>query len=288
MVRNMTKSRIIKITIIILSSILLYHTIAREFTHITSVEGVINADLITMRSAIPGIVTFPSVIAPGTKVNRDTVLYDIINSRYGSAESVTRNSVLRNQLSNIVAERKGLEVQLIQLREDYARAGPLLAKQFVAKAYVEKIKNDLDRVASLIKIKLQHEKDTREDLAEVTAQLEILKHEVGRSPCEGVVWAVIARPHEFSESNAPLLKLIDKDTVWIDAYFSEKDAERLAPRHLVTIEVVASRQLLRGAIEFVRAGIGRINFDSPVEIPPTDLTHSLLASFMGLVDRCVC
>jgi multidrug resistance efflux pump len=275
-------NRRVRVVYLLAVAIALGVTIKPKFTHIASVDSVINTDLITLKNDIPGIVSFADGIEPGAPISKEMTLYDISNARYGSAESATAHASLRNQLSGVIAERKSLQLALIQRQQEYERALALMSKNYVAKAQVEQIKHELDRIENLIKIKQQHENETREDLADVSAQLAMFKQEVGRSPCDGVVWSIIARSHEFREGTSPLLKLIDKNAVWIDAYFLEKEARYLVSKSPVSIEVVGSGMRLRGTIEFLRAGIGRIDFDSPVQIPPESFKRRVVVARISI------
>lgn len=280
---NMNKHlSIMRVLLLVVCCILILAILTRKFTNITSDNGVINTDIITLRNSIPGYVTFSPSIRPGTPIKEGSIIYTVENSRYGNIESVAQYYSLKNQLNSLTADIASLEIELIQHKKDYRRFVFLVATNSASTEQLEHIQTDLDRVNSLVKAKKQHVQETHKDLTDVVVQLKLFKTEEGRSLFQGVIWSVIARSGEYMASASSLLEIIDKNNVWVDAYFSEKHADNLKPHHPVTIKVIASGEEWEGKIEFIRAGVGRIAFNSPVEIPPESFKERMVVARVSI------
>ncbi len=278
----MHKYPIKKILLILTCGILIVLIVARNLTQITSDDGVINTNIVTLRNSIPGYVTFSPLIRPGVPIKKGSVVYTVNNSRYGNIESVAQYHSLKSQLNSLVADRKGLELERIDYKKEYRRFAALVSAKSASEVELERIKTKLDRVESLLKIKTQHEQNTSKDLSDITAQLELFKKEKGKSSFEGVIWSVITRSSEYKKIASPLFEVIDKNSIWVDAYFSEKYANDLRTGLPVTIEVISSGKKLKGKIVFIRAGVGRINFNSPTQKPPASFKERKIVARVSI------
>ena len=252
--------------------------LAPRLTHITSVDGVVDTNLVTVRSAISGFVTVPGAVYPGAILKRGNLIYEVRNSRYGDADSVAQFYALKNHLHLVTGECEVLKVELAQLARDRDRTRRLIKAHSAPTISLERIQSDYERVENLLHVKRRQKDDVQEDLKEIREQMELFKREDGKAPFDAVVWAVLARSNEFQAGASPLLELIDKRDVWVNAYFSEQSAAQLTPGRRVSIEIISTGKTTSGHVRFVRAGVGRITINSPVQKPPEDFKERMVVA----------
>jgi multidrug resistance efflux pump len=249
-----------------------------RFADIRSVDAVLNTDPLTISNDVPGRVRFESTVETGAVLNAGDPLYEIVNTRYGRGELMVQYSTLKNQLANVVATRRSYEIERRQLQQDRRRQRALAETANVALATLEKLDNEIARLADLISIYRDHEADTRDALNDASQQLELWRSEVGKAPCDGVIWSKNSQTDEYKSIGSPLLSIIDPREIWVDAYFSVRYAELIEAGMEVTVEVIADGRTLLGRVEFVRSGVGRIAFDSAIEVPPESLRERLIVA----------
>jgi hypothetical protein len=100
-------------------------------------------------------------------------------------------------------------------------------------------------------------------------------------PIDGVVWSVAGKMGEQLEANKPVLEVINPAHVWVDAFFPERFAEALRPGLRASISPVDGSASWSGELQSVRAGVGRLAFDTAVAVPPPELAKRQVAVRVG-------
>jgi multidrug resistance efflux pump len=268
----------LKLLILAVAGAFVVAAVAPRLTHITSVDGVVDTKLMTVRSEISGIVKVPAAVFPGAVLKLGDLTYEIKNNRYSESDTVSRYYAIKNQLHLVIGECDGLQIELLQLARDRDRTERLLKEQIAPATRLEQIKLAYDRAESLLKVKRRQKEELQKDLNEILGHMDLLKAESRTAPFEAVVWAVFVRSNEFQAAASPLLELIDKREVWINAYFSEQHAAQLTLGKQVSVEVISTGKTTTGHIRFVRAGVGRTAISSPVQSPPESLKDRIVAA----------
>lgn len=81
-----------------------------------------------------------------------------------------------------------------------------------------------------------------------------------QSPINGPIWSVLAQPHENVQAHDPIVGIVDCKKRWIEALFSEVNADYLHPGLPVKANILGPiKQTLKGRIEASRAGLGRMS-----------------------------
>jgi multidrug resistance efflux pump len=75
--------------------------------------------------------------------------------------------------------------------------------------------------------------------------------QVLRSPVQGVVWRVFARPSEAVEAHSPVLNILDCNRLGISATFNQRYIERIVPDRAVAVRLVGIRGQFSGHIAWV-------------------------------------
>lgn len=120
------------------------------------------------------------------------------------------------------------------------------------------------------------------------AQLTIQKQAQVKAPMTGVVWSVAAKGTQFGKpvgANEGLLKILDCQDTWVEAFVSEKDLDAVRVGMPVTIDPLGQPGKLQGRITAVRAGMGRVAVGNEVAVPPDERTRREVGLQVTWVDR---
>jgi multidrug resistance efflux pump len=98
-------------------------------------------------------------------------------------------------------------------------------------------------------------------------QWERLHQSVLRSPRQAVVWELQAQVGDLLEELQPVFKLIDCSHRWVTTYVAENDLNRLHIGSPSRIELVGVRLTLRGEVQSIRSGIGRLRLGADPLVP---------------------
>ncbi len=98
-------------------------------------------------------------------------------------------------------------------------------------------------------------------------QLDKRSETVLRSPRRAVVWDIQAQAGDLLEALQPVMKLIDCSNRWVVTFVAEKDLNRLRIGTPARIELVGRRMSLRGEVQSIRSGIGRLKLGEDPLVP---------------------
>ena len=103
---------------------------------------------------------------------------------------------------------------------------------------------------------------------------EKLRMSVLRSPRQAVVWELQAQAGDLLEAMQPVIKLIDCGNRWVTTYVAENDLNRLRIGSAARVELVGRQLTLRGEVQSIRSGIGRLRLGEAPLVPiPINLTR---------------
>ena len=134
---------------------------------------------------------------------------------------------------------------------------------------------DLQRQASELPVQAQTMKI---ELLKIIQQLKLNQLVVITAPTTGAVWSVDAKAGEFINATTPILKVLNCQNRWVDAFFSEASTSDLSPGMPVQVRLLGSNsQVLEGTIEAIRGGSGRVSTGQDVAVPPPDSARRQVA-----------
>jgi multidrug resistance efflux pump len=254
---------------------------------IESDDGMIQSHFIEISSSIPGRVYFFTSIRPGVEVKKGDPLIWIENHQFANQEIAVQHNNLKNRLNNLNAEISSLEVAFVFAEKNLQRSRLLYTSKTISKRELEEQETECDRIASLIPLKKRHKNEIIQSLDEISTQLDRIKREEWRSPVNGVVWAVFAHNGEHRDKDTTLLTLVDKSELFVDAYWSEKHLNQLELGRLAEIEVIATGDKFSGIIKSIRAGVGRVRFVNPVQLPAESFKKRVVVARLNIAENAI-
>ena len=251
--------------------------VARGILFITSAEAVINAEIITLRSPILGELSLPANIRPGLFLPAGSSVFTVKNPRFGNLESFSQSNYLQNSIDLV---KKDLQQQLISRRlcsATYERLKAVVEQGGVSKEEFEAAKSSLDSVNSAIARDSEQLRHLQERYVITSGQLELQKEAVVKASDAGVVWAILRKDGEYLNVNDDVVQVLRQEDVWVEAFFSERYAQKIHSGAKVTVREFGSKRKWPGTVVFGRSGVGRISYSAPVAIPPQKLRERLVA-----------
>src|SRR5215207_3669823 len=199
-----------------------------HFTSLQSEQGIINAELLQIRTPISGQLEFAG-IRPGTYLEKGAVLGRVTNTRFGDSTSAAQANAEQAQVAilenELLGARYSIEMESVT-REQYRR---LFKSGSMARQEMEKAEMRYDMAVELRRVKEGQLERARARAGEMAKQAELQRECVLTMPANGVVWAVSAKPGEQIEANQLVVEVINPEHVWVDAFFAERHANELRP-----------------------------------------------------------
>ncbi len=129
--------------------------------------------------------------------------------------------------------------------------------------------NDLLQQISEVRVVRQ---TTEAELAKINRQLELNQQATIPSPTNGIVWSVESKAGEYVEPSTPILEVLNCQNRWVEAFFSERNAEKIYPGKPVKVRLLGAEadKVISGRVESVRAGSGRVETGEDIAVPPPD------------------
>lgn len=272
--------RSLRITLLLLVLIGLAVKVRSSYTSVQSEQGVINAEIVQIRTPIGGELQMES-LRPGAALKKGDVLFKVVNARFGDRETAAQYQALENLVETLQGEVTGARESLLLLSASRERSARMFKAQLIARAQMEEDEARFLIGERLIETKAAQLARCQERAREMAAQLDLQKESVVRMPIDGVIWAVAGKPGEQFEANKPVLEIINPAHVWVDAFFPERFAEALRPGLRASISPVDGSSSWSGELQSVRAGVGRLAFDTAVAVPPPELAKRQVAVRVG-------
>lgn len=136
--------------------------------------------------------------------------------------------------------------------------------------------NDLQQEMSQARVFLQ---STSAELAKIERQLKLNQQAAIVSPTSGTIWSLESKSGEYAELSTPILKVLNCQNRWVEAFFSERNAEKLYPGKPVRVRLLGAEnsKFVNGKVESVRAGSGRVKTGKDIAVPPPDSVRRQVA-----------
>lgn len=97
------------------------------------------------------------------------------------------------------------------------------------------------------------------------------------APTTGMIWSIDTQPQEKVETNKSIIQLLNCNNLWVEAFVSETDANKLSIGQVASINLsgLNNNQWL-GRVETIRSGTGRIEVGKYVVEPPPEIARRQL------------
>ncbi len=268
--------RIFRVTVVVLVLIGTATWIRRSMTSVESEQAVINAEILQIRTPITGILEMKE-IRPGMALKQGTPLFRVENPRFGDRESVTQYNALQTLSESLRSELMGAEQTLLAAKVALSRNRDLYKDKLIARREVEIDEMNVSSGEKLVAAKKEQLARSEARTREMANQMDLQKQCTGTMPIDGVVWSISGKTGEQLDSNTKVLEILNPSRVWVDAFFAERFAGELRPGLEAQIHSLDGTMTWKGTLGSVRAGVGRLAYDTTVAVPPPETAKRQIA-----------
>ena len=268
--------RILRVTVLVLVLIGAAMWLKNILTSLESEQAVINAEIIQIRTPITGVLEIDDV-RPGMLLPKGQPLFKIENPRFGDRETVAQFNTLQTQVESLQAELASVRRELEVANVEQERARRLYKAEVIARMEKELAETRFVTLRKLEDVKTEQLARTTKRAQEMEAQMKMQKEAVVTMPTDGLIWSMTGKSGEQANSNTLVMEVINPSRIWVDAFFAERHAKELKPGLPATIRSLDSTASWRGHLESIRAGVGRIAYDTTVAIPPPEMAKRQIA-----------
>lgn len=255
---------------------LIVYMIARQSLFIVSDQAFINTKVIALRSPIDGILH--ELKAPiGSAIAAQTPLFEITNPFFANTDIYIHHENLSNLIDSLKSELLLDEVRIKKEQKNHDRLLSIKNTGAIAARDIDEAENTLSVISAAIETKKNRLVQLTAKFSEIQAQLKLQKTTQIPAATDGVLWAVLAKNGEQVAPADEIAQMINKNDIWVDAFFSERYASDLLPGTEVEVKDLTSQRKWKGRILFIRCGIGRVAYNTAVEIPPSITMRRLIA-----------
>ncbi len=178
------------------------------------------------------------------------------------------------EIAQRVQEIKALEAQIEALRvsDDAAKQGLSISKtrsNYDPKIRVQELQIQIaDGRAEVASLK-QKIRDGELELAKANSDLKQRQQVVVNAPLSGVLWKMMAQEGKFVQRGEVLAQVADCKTRWVDALVDEGEVNALQVGMAAEVRLTGAKdgELLRGKVQTIRSGVGRLSAGQEVATP---------------------
>jgi multidrug resistance efflux pump len=241
-----------------------------------SERAYINAEITPLRAPIAGQVRIES-FAPGEMIRASSPLFSIENARFGNEQALAQLNWATESAERLHAEADEAAVRLRHQEEVARLHEKMFAEQIIPRMQLIEEQSKRDLNAAVLSNKLALAQKAAQRVAELTKQSQLQQAAAVTMPFDGVAWASPAKNGAQIAVHEPVVEVINPQQIWVDSFFSERHARKLKVGAEVKIETPRGELIGRGAVETVRAGVGRIPFERIAAVSPVEYVAQRIA-----------
>lgn len=268
--------RILRVTLIMLALIGAATWLRRMLTSIESEQAVINAEIIQIRTPIKGQLAIGEV-RQGMVLKKGAPLFKVVDVRFGDRETVAQYNALQTLVDALNAELFGAkhQLELAQIARD--RAVRLYNTGVIARAAKELDETKFEMAEKLVQAKTEQLDRAEARTKEMGEQMAMQKQSVATMPADGLIWSIAGKTGEEVNTNTLVMEVLNPANIWVEAFFAERHARELKPGLPAHIRSLDSAAAWRGRLQSIRAGVGRLAYDTTVAVPPPEMAKRQIA-----------
>jgi membrane fusion protein (multidrug efflux system) len=237
------------------------------FTTATSERAYINGEITAVRAPIAGQLHFER-IEPGKLVRAGSPLFSIENARFGNQEAMSQLNWVKELAERLRTESDEAALRFRQQQEVYPLQEKLYAEKLISRLMLLEEQNKLELARAAMDSRQALAIRAEQRAAEVLKQVELQKTAIIQMPFDGAAWAVRSKTGAEISLHETVVELIDPKHLWVDAFFHERHAQKLAVGATVHVRAIDGGEVCTGTVESVRAGVGRIAFAGETAVAP--------------------
>lgn len=248
------------------------HTLSK----VESDQAYINGTITAQRAPIGGALQLET-LEPGMPVPAGTTLFRIENPRFGNLEAMSQLNWMRELVDRLRAEATEAELRHARQTQIFGHYEALFKEKLISRLeFLEQ-----ESKVALCHASLDQKKEqvcfAQARAREVEQQLALQKQVSVLMPFDGVVWAVRGQNGSEMDPHETVLHLIDPKRLWVDAFVREKHADKFRIGTTVRVHAMDGKDVWLGHVESIRAGVGRIDLENCVAVPPGELSRRRVA-----------
>lgn len=248
----------------------------RAFTVVVAEQAYINADIVTVRAAIDGELEMAG-LKPGALVDEGAPLFRITNPRFANTEAASELSRLQELVERLRLESEEADVRLAQFEEHARHAAGLQREKLLPPLQVLEETSKV-AVAKTVAVRKREQLELAEARCRMMERnVALLKESSIAAPFSGAVWSTPMQAGNQVQANETVMQLIDPKRVWVEAYLPERHAKKFSVGMDVKVRLLDGGEILRGRVEALRGGVGRIPHGSGSVTAPGEFTHRRIA-----------
>jgi multidrug resistance efflux pump len=111
-------------------------------------------------------------------------------------------------------------------------------------------------------------------LSTTSKELQVQQNVLVLAPTTGAIWSIDSQPHEIVEANQSIIKLLNCQNLWVEAFINETDSNKLVIGQEAQINFNNSNNVQwKGRVETIRSGTGRVEVGKYVVEPPPEISR---------------
>jgi multidrug resistance efflux pump len=254
-------------------------------TTATSEQAYINGEITALRAPIAGQLRLEPMDS-GRLLPAGAVLFHVENSRFGNQEAASQLNWVTELAGRLTAERDEAAVRSRQQEEVYRLNQKLFEEKLISRLALLEEETKLALARTVMTNKETLAAQAQDRCRDVKRQVELQKAAIVTMPFEGAAWAVSAKNGAEVSTHETVVEVIDPKRIWVDAFFQERHAQKLAVRSRVTVRALDGSMRCGGTVEWIRGGVGRIPSEGAAAVSAGDYTRRRVAVRVRLDGDC--
>jgi multidrug resistance efflux pump len=245
-------------------------------TSASSEVAYINAEMRVLRAPIEGELRMERD-QTGESIPQGAALFKVHNSRSGNKEVMAQLNWLLELTDRLHAEVGEATIRCKQQEEVFKVHENLYEAKLISRlAFVEE-QTKLALAQTVLSGKQAQARQAETRVREMKPQVELHQEAAVQMPFDGVAWTFSGKSGGLVAAYEPVAQVIEKERIWVDAFFHEKHAPKLRQGARVSIRALDGTSTWQGNVESVRSGVGRIACGSVLAVPPDGYTPRRVA-----------
>jgi multidrug efflux pump subunit AcrA (membrane-fusion protein) len=246
--------------------------VQRTLTKVESDQAYLNTSVTSLRAPIAGQLQIDA-LSPGAPITRGTDLFSVENQRFNNLETMP----LLELVDRLRAELSDTELRLSKQEQIFQLFESLYKDNLTPKLRYLEEETFVSICRKAVEQKVEQLHSAEQRVREVEQLVTSQRHAAVTMPFDGVVWAIRAQNGCEVGRQEAVAQVIDPKNAWVEAFINERHVDKFTVGTLVNIRTVDGKEAWNGRVESVRAGVGRLDPESFVALPSSDLTRRRIA-----------
>ena len=235
----------------------------------TSDVAFLNADIISLRAPVAGELELEAT-QPGALIEEGQPLFRVKNVRVANQQVLSEVNTLEERVDRLRTECAEAAITAETEIDILKHYRALYERKTVSEVVLLEHQQKVAVSETVHKSKLEQLRFAEERRAEMLRLAAVQNEAKVTMPFAGVVWAVREQNGSQIGEHEKVVDVVNPKRIWVDAYLSERLAEKFPVETQVIVRTVDGREQWKGRVTTVRAGVDRIGYEKFVVSGPPD------------------